>query len=181
MYLFKKGPLFGLEVVNEPMNLNSAHIHLLLNHLPIIGTLFGFFLLAAALVRKSDELKRAGLVTFILTALITIPVYLTGDPTAGIVEKLPGVSLPLIEQHDNAATVSFAAVAILGIVALFGLWRYRRTAFLPNTFVMAVLAMSIIVSGLMIWTGTLGGQIRHTEVRADFVAPASGMGPSGGH
>jgi uncharacterized membrane protein len=160
------------------MNLNSAHIHLLLNHLPIIGTLFGLLLLSAALLRKSDELKRTGLVTFILTALITIPVYLSGDPTAGIVEKLPGVSLALIERHDNAATISFAAVAILGIVALFGLWRYRRTASLPNTFVMAVLAMSVIVSSLMIWTGSLGGQIRHTEVRADFVAPASSVGPS---
>jgi uncharacterized membrane protein len=77
----------------------------------------------------------------------------------------------LIEQHDKAATISFAAVAILGIVALFGLWRYRSEDALPNTFVMTVLMMSLIVSGLMIWTGSLGGQIRHTEVRSDFVAP----------
>ena len=30
-----------------------------------------------------------------------------------------------------------------------------------------VLVASLIVSGLMAWTANLGGQIRHTEIRAD--------------
>jgi len=155
------------------MNLNSAHIHLLLNHFPIIGSLVGLLLLAAALFRKSDELKRVSVVAFIFTALITVPVYLTGEPAAHIVEKLPGVREALIAQHDNAATISFIVVGILGVAALWGLWRYRMSEVLPNWFVMALLVMSILVNGLMMWTGKLGGQIRHTEVRIDFAAPAS--------
>lgn len=31
---------------------------------------------------------------------------------------------------------------------------------------------SLATSGLMVWTANLGGEIRHTEIRADFKAPA---------
>ena len=156
------------------MNLNVAHIHLLLNHLPIIGTLVGLLLLAAAFFRKSDELKRVGFTAFVITALITIPVYLTGEPAANIVEKLPDVTEALVDTHKDAATISFIAVGILGVVALWGLWRYRRADVIPHLLVILLLAMSVVASGLMMWTGFLGGQIRHTEVRADLVVAVSG-------
>ena len=34
------------------------------------------------------------------------------------------------------------------------------------------LVLSLATSGLMGWTANLGGQTRHTEIRADFNAPA---------
>lgn len=153
------------------MNLNAAHIHLLLNHLPIIGTLVGLLLLAGAFFRRSDELKRVSFIAFVITALITIPVYLTGEPAANIVEKLPDVTEALVDTHKDAATTSFVAVGILGVVALWGLWRYRRADLIPQRFVILLLAMSVVVTGLMMWTGFLGGQVRHTEVRVALVAP----------
>ena len=60
--------------------MNLAHVHLLLNHLPPLGVLFGFLLLAAAVARKSGELVRASLVTFVLAALLAVPTYYTGEP-----------------------------------------------------------------------------------------------------
>jgi len=156
------------------MNLNAAHIHLLLNHLPIIGTLVGLLLLAAALLRKSDELNRVSFAAFIVTALITIPVYLTGEPTANIVEKLPDVTEVMVDAHQESALISFIAVGILGIIAVWGLWRYRMADIIPQRFAVILLAVSVVVNGLMTWTGFLGGQIRHTEVRSGFVVPVSG-------
>lgn len=38
--------------------MNWAHVHLSLNHLPVVGTFFGVLLLLLALLRKSEELKR---------------------------------------------------------------------------------------------------------------------------
>lgn len=40
--------------------MNGAHLHLLLNHLPILGSLFGFVLLLVALARRQPLLVRAG-------------------------------------------------------------------------------------------------------------------------
>jgi hypothetical protein len=43
--------------------------------------------------------SRAG--GFVLTALLALPVYFTGEPAEKVVERLPGVTEPLIEEHEN--------------------------------------------------------------------------------
>ena len=65
--------------------MDAAHIHLLLNHIPILGTIFGLLLLCYGTWRHSDEIKKVSLGTFVIVALITIVVYLTGDGAAQIV------------------------------------------------------------------------------------------------
>jgi uncharacterized membrane protein len=154
------------------MNINSAHVHLLMNHLPIIGTAFGLLLLAAGIIRRSDDLKKAGLTTFALAAIITLPVYLTGEPAEEIVEGLPGVSEAIVEEHEDAALIASIACGVLGALAAFGLVRSWRKQ-VPAWIATSALALSLIVSGLMMWTGSLGGQIRHTEVRGGAAAPVT--------
>jgi uncharacterized membrane protein len=148
--------------------MSAAHIHLLLNHIPILGTLFGLIVLLYAFVRDSDEVMKVSLGTFVVTALITIPVYLTGDGAADIVAKLPGVSLDIIQRHDSAATVTIIAIELLGAVSLWGLWQSRRSTELARWITVSVLVLGFLSTGLAMWTGTLGGQVRHTEVRVDF-------------
>ena len=148
--------------------MSAAHVHLLLNHIPILGTIGGLLLLGYGMIRKSEDVKRASLFAFTITALVTIPVYLTGDGTAQIVGNLPGVSTAIIAQHDTAATFTIVAIEILGIVSLLSLWLSRRSPEIKRKLVFAVLVLAIIASGLGAWTGNLGGQIRHTEVRSGF-------------
>jgi hypothetical protein len=83
--------------------MNWAHIHLSLNHLPVVGIIFGVLLLLLALLRKSEELKRVSLGVFVLTALLALPVYFTGEPAEEVVEHVPGVAESLIGRHENAA------------------------------------------------------------------------------
>ncbi len=105
--------------------MDAAHIHLLLNHIPILGTIFGLLLLCYGTWRHSDEIKKASLGTFVIVALITIVVYLTGDGAAQIVGNLPGVSDAIIRRHDNAATLTFWPIEILGVLSLLSLWLGR--------------------------------------------------------
>jgi hypothetical protein len=149
--------------------MSAAHIHLLLNHIPILGSIFGLLLLGYGMLRKSDEIQKTSLGVFVITALLTIPVYLAGDGTAEIVSNLPGVSTAIIQQHNKAATITLIAIEILGVVSLLGLflsWCSRRE--LRNWMTLGVLILAMISSGLGAWTGSIGGQIRHTEVRAGF-------------
>jgi uncharacterized membrane protein len=147
---------------------SSAHLHLVLNHFPILGTFFGLLLLLYGLMRKSDEIKKASFGSFIITALITIPVYGSGLGANAIVEGLPNVSSTIIEQHQQAALITLVAIGILGAVALFSLWSSRRSPKARKWLVFIVLMLALLVSGLGMWTGSLGGQIRHTEVRASL-------------
>ena len=59
--------------------MNSLHLHLMLNHLPVVGSLLGLGLWIAATWRKSLELQKAGLVLFAGIALLTAPVYWSGE------------------------------------------------------------------------------------------------------
>jgi hypothetical protein len=83
--------------------MNWAHVHLPLSHLPVFGTIFGVLLLLLALLRKIEELKRVSRGMFVLTALIALPVYFTGEPADELVENLPGVAESLIDKHKYAA------------------------------------------------------------------------------
>ena len=147
--------------------MNWAHVHLFLNHIPVLGTVFGALLLVFGLVRKSEEIKRVSLGVFVIIAVLTAPVYFTGEPAEEIVEHLQGVSEPIIEEHEELALVSFIAVGILGVIALITLWRYRHADGIPKGFVTGVLILSIVVWGLMTWTANLGGKIRHSEIRSE--------------
>ncbi|HEY9431280.1 MAG TPA: hypothetical protein VI260_07450 [Blastocatellia bacterium] len=151
--------------------MNWAYVHLLLNHHAVFGTIFGMLLLLLALWRKSEELKRVSLGVFVLTALIALPVYFTGEPAEKVVERLPGVTELVIARHENAALFALLITGLTGGVALMGLVLFRRAERLPSWIVASVLALSIAASGLMSWAADLGGQVRHTEIRADFKAP----------
>lgn len=161
--------------------MNQAHIHLLLNHIPLIVAGVAALLLAFALVRKSAELKRVSLGLFVIAALITIPVYLTGEPAEEIVENLPGVSGPIVEQHESSALYTLIALEVLGVVSLAGLLIYRRAVELPKVVAVVTLGLSIVAVGLMAWTANLGGQINHPEIRSGAQAgsPHSEGGESG--
>ena len=70
--------------------MDAAHLHLMLNHIPVLGTAFGMALIAWALFRKSEELKRVSLGVFVIIALLAVPAYLTGEPAEEIVEHSTG-------------------------------------------------------------------------------------------
>ena len=147
--------------------MNWAHVHLSINHIPVLGTVFGTLLLVFGMAKKNEEIKRVSLGIFVIIAVATLPVYFTGEPAEEIVEPLPGVAESILEEHEESALISFIAVGILGVAAIGVLWRYRYTDTIPKRFVVAGLILSIIVFGLMAWTADLGGKIRHSEIRSE--------------
>ncbi len=153
--------------------MNGPHWHLLLNHIPVLGTIFSLGLLLFALWRKSDELKKAAFGALVIVGLLCVPAYFTGEPAEGGVTGLPGVSKAHIEHHEEAATIAFVGLIVVGLGALAGLALFRKGKAVPGWFGSSILVAVLIVSGLMAWTANLGGQVRHTEVRG---APSASTG-----
>ena len=147
--------------------MNEAHLHLLLNHFPIIGTLFGGLFLAYGLFAKNKSILHAGLLLLFLMALLAIPTQLTGEGAEEIVERL-GVDHEVIHEHEEAAELAIWFMSGLGLLALVTLLISRRTSgrdtVLRGLYV-ATLAFSVVVFVMMARVGSLGGEIRHTEVR----------------
>lgn len=146
--------------------MDLAHLHLILNHVPVIGLVIGFFVLAWGVLRKYDDVGNIGLVTLFVTSLVAIPVYLTGEPAEDIVENLPGVSEQVIELHEDAAMYSLVLCIVVGVLALVALAARR---FMSDAIAMiatfAVLVFTLLAGASIAYTANLGGQVRHTEIR----------------
>ncbi len=151
--------------------MSATHIHLMLNHVPVLGVLFGLGLLAAGTWKRSDTLKRAAFVVFLVCAVAALPAYLTGEPSGKAVQGLPGLSNRVVEEHETVAQLAMSAVLVLGGLGASGLWLFRRGSVIPSWFGWLLLAVALVTGVLMSWTANLGGQIRHTEIRSDSFAP----------
>ena len=57
---------------------NMEHVHLLLNHVPTVGSVAALGVLTLAFLRRDEGLKLVGLEVLFMVALLTLPAYLTG-------------------------------------------------------------------------------------------------------
>jgi len=142
---------------------NYAHLHLLLNHIPVIGSIIAIGLFLMSFFGKNEDLRRSSYILFATVALFTIPTFMTGFAAVGMV-KGPGVD-DLIRRHQGSALLSIWFMMILGTLALIGLWQSQTTKHPPRWNVIAVLIFSLLTVGLISRTSNTGGDIRHPEDR----------------
>lgn len=153
--------------------MTQTHIHLLITHLPIFGSILGAIVLSFGLWTKSRETKMASYFLLIISSLGAATAYLTGEAAEESVEHLPGVLESAIEAHEEFALFAIVSLSILGLVSLIGLILTVRESPLTRTFAVVILFVSLISFGLVARTGYLGGQIRHTEISSGAAVPAA--------
>lgn len=159
--------------------MNLAHIHLLLNHVPIIGTLITLGVFLVAVIAGHDDMKQVSLALFSLIAILAIPTYVSGSGAQQALNESSEVSMSVIEAHQGAALLAFIFMEITGAVSLAGLLRFSRTVKNPWTSgparvtLLAVLLLACATSGLMAVAGNTGGNIRHPEILSGQEATSS--------
>jgi uncharacterized membrane protein len=162
--------------------MDAAHVHLMLNHFPLIGMVFAIPLLLGAWIRSSEDLSRAGLIIVAVTGVLAVATLLTGDPAERVIEHLPGISKRVIKIHEEAAEKSIWVVVATAVAAIAGLvfgWKQKRT---PRLVVLLVTVLSVASLAALAWTNNLGGQISHAELRnSTGVAAPIGTEPSANH
>ena len=150
--------------------MDATHLHLILNHVPVVGLGVVILCLIVAVLSRSADLSKFGLALAVLMALVAIPVFLSGEPAEESVEHLTGVHESIIEAHEESAEIAFGAVLTIGagaLALLLSSWR-RATILARGSKIM--LGACIIAAGLMGRTANLGGQIRHSEIRTTALA-----------
>lgn len=153
--------------------MNDAHLHLVLNHLPIIIPVIGLLILIGGIIFKSEIIKRTAYLIFILGAIITIPAFATGEGAEEVIEKLSGVDENLIKNHEEIAETFAIFCYVLGGSSLIGLWfNYYKKSF-SNTITYLIILVSIITFYFAKQTGTSGGEIRHSEIRESTIKQPS--------
>lgn len=147
--------------------MDAVHIHLIMTHFPIVGTIIGVAILAYGLFSKNDSIIKVALSTFIVMSILTIPVYLTGDGAEDAVENLAGVSKDIIEQHEELAEKAIWLMGLLGVMSLGGLFSISKKMASSKTLTTIIFIVSLLTFGLFAQVGNLGGQIRHSEISSN--------------
>jgi uncharacterized membrane protein len=144
--------------------MDQVHIHLLITHLPIFGSILGGLVLAHGIWSISDQTKIAAYNVLIISSIGAAIAYLTGEGAEEAIEDIQGVAKNMIDQHEDFAMFALVGLIAVGVISIVGLLLIIKKSSFANTIAILTLVVSLISFGLVARTGYLGGQIRHTEI-----------------
>jgi len=152
--------------------MNEAHWHLAVNHLPIIIPIAGLIVLICSLIFKSDAVRKTAYILFIVAAISAAMSMSTGEGAEEMVEDMPGVGHAIIHEHEEAAEGFAVLMYVLGVVSIVGIWVESKKTVWSKWITYLVLVLSFVAIYMARITGTTGGEVRHTEIRAGFTPQA---------
>ncbi len=153
--------------------MNDAHLHMVVNHFPIIGTIFGLGVLIVGIFLKNNVVKNVAYVLFVVAAIFAGLSMATGEGAEHMVEDFTQIGDRIIHEHEEMAEKLAIVLYALGLVSLIGLFlnfkNHAKAKFI------SYLAVIIAIVGVYVGkqTGTTGGEIRHTEIRENYIQPES--------
>lgn len=145
--------------------MNDAHLHMVVNHFPIVGTIVAIGILIAGLLNKNQSIINTAYVLFIIGAVFGILSMNTGEGAEELVEDMPGIGWKIIHEHEELAEKMALLLDVLGILSLVGFYfQYKNN---PKQKLVSYLLLVLSIASLFVIqkVGTSGGEIRHTEIR----------------
>lgn len=142
-----------------------GHMHLVLNHAPVMGLFFSIALMGYAFYIKENHVKRAALWAYVMVGIATVVSYLTGESAEEMMEHMPGVTKAMIEAHETAALVAAILIIATAILAAVELWSQKKGKPLNPKLMMAIIVLSVAAMLPIARANYLGGLIGHPEIR----------------
>lgn len=152
--------------------MNLAHVHLLLNHFPVIAVPIGMVFLIHSLWTSNIFATKFAYLFLFVTSLSVIAVYLTGEPAEKVIKHFPSVTEAFIEPHEEAALFALILTLIMGAASFIAML-IKQDGTKATLARNSVITASLLAIGALSYTAFLGGQVRHTEIRKDFKVPSS--------
>src|ERR1700730_8766653 len=154
-----------------------SHLHILVSVFPSFGLVFvlGFYI--AGFRADNDGIRRTCLALFGILALLSIPIYLSGDGAMAVLAKNPRFSKEMMNTHYGWGMAALLVLVMTGIVALVELWRSYRARRASKDPFHLVSGLAIIALGLTVVVGELGLEINHRELQSTTVIPDVSTSP----
>lgn len=164
--------------------IDAAHIHVMIVHLPIMGTMLAMIPLVWWLWKRDISIQWMGLILLAIS-LIAIPIATSSGEGAEqgffdgtLSAALDDAGMQALRVHAEAAETAAAfGYAILVLIGLqFYFWK-KEYVWKKRLYIATLTANALLIIGLSyVWY--LGGQIRHPEFRSttsstSIVAPAN--------
>jgi hypothetical protein len=150
-----------LDLLKKP-----EYIHVVLNHLPIYGTILGALALAISLILRSRAAQITALILTLVVGASAYPVFVTGQRAYKTIRSVSDDGgADWLDEHMDRAEKSIGAFYSLGALAIAGLlvpikWPKSAVPLAALTLVVAILC-----SGIAVYIAQPGGRVRHPEFR----------------
>lgn len=149
--------------------MNPAHLHLVINHFPIIGVVFGFIFLVIGIFSYSLVFRRIAYAVFVASLIFGLASNVTGHSAEEFIEKLPDVNETLIDRHEDLATIFLWLLSILALFSTVSFVIETKTKKSTISLNIVILIWTLFVIYFSTKVGTSGGEIRHPEIRSTSV------------
>lgn len=147
---------------------SMEHIHVLINHLPVIGLAMAILALVLALMHHSRKTEMVALILVLVAAASAWPVILTGQRAYKPVREMTDSDgTDWLDEHMERAektAPAFYTLVVLTAAALIVPHKWPRTT---RPLAVATLVLALLCEGAAGWIALAGGQIRHPEFRSD--------------
>ena len=142
------------------------YVHVLLNHLPIYGTILGALALSISLVLRSRAAQITALILTLIAGASAYPVFVTGQRAYKTIRGIADdAGADALDEHMDRAEKTIGAFYFLVALAVAGLLlpiKWPKSAFPLATLTLVV---AILCSGIAVYIAQPGGQVRHPEFR----------------
>lgn len=148
--------------------MDGLQLHLLTNHLPIVGTFAALLVVLIGMLRRSDAAISTGLIVYAVMALMAVPAYLSGEEAEERIEQIAGINEGAIHEHEEMAELTLWLMTISGLLAIGAVVTHARNMKISSKIALAFVIVAIAAFAQGAWTGHEGGKIR----RPDLGGPA---------
>ncbi len=151
--------------------MDLAHLHLILNHLPIVGFPILLIFILWAHFRKDTALRKFSYVIAVGLAFATFGAFQTGEPAEDRAEAVGAVK-SVIHEHEEAAETSMILVWVTAALAFVAFFTVGKPTIESITSLLFIASLVLTIAALS-WTGYEGGKIRHSDAIATTITPQS--------
>jgi hypothetical protein len=159
-----------LDLLKKP-----EYIHVVLNHLPIFGTILGALALVISLILRSRAAQVTALIITLIAGASAYPVFVTGQRAYKAIRGMADdAGADVLDEHMDRAEKTIGVFYFLAALAIAGLlvpikWPKSAVPLAALTLVVAILC-----SGIAVYIAQPGGRVRHPEFRpSETPTPAS--------
>ena len=170
-------PLIGETLAMTELDLlrKPEYIHVVLNHLPIYGTILGALALAISLILRSRAAQVTALIITLIAGASAYPVFVTGQRAYKAIRGMADdAGADVLDEHMDRAEKTIGVFYFLAALAIAGLLvpiKWPKSA-VPLTALTLIVA--IFCSGIAVYIAQPGGRVRHPEFRPNETpTPAS--------
>lgn len=101
--------------------MDAVHIHLIINHIPVILAASTLLLLIISLFNHKKEYRNIAFAGFVVAAFFSLISFESGESAEDVVENIAGITHDAIENHEHAADTARWLMLFLGVAGIAGL------------------------------------------------------------